>query len=202
MSLPDSPGLVPRKGPSPKANGEVPPGFAVRREIPLGRHPLLDAFPGLDRLVTATRHEPNATKRARLHQDTCVEIVPEDVWMYVAPHEVPAEARGEWKPVLANGDDCIVIGESHLRESPPLILFLDIFHELCHIRQRHDGLELWDQRYSYVTRPTEVEAYKFVVDEARRLGVKDAVLRDYLKVEWIDAKEFRQLLETMGVSSG
>ncbi len=198
----DSPTPMPRKGPSPKANGEVPPGFAVQREIALGRHPLLDAFPGLDRLDTATRHEPDAKKRAKLHRDTHVEIVPEDVWMYVAPHEVPAEARGQWKPVLAQGADCIVIGEGHLRQSPALILFLDIFHELCHIRQRHDGAELWDQRYTYVTRPTEVEAYKFVVDEARLLGVKDAILCDYLKVEWIDDKEFKQLLRTMGVSAG
>jgi hypothetical protein len=192
---------MPRKGPSPKANGEVPPGFAVQRKIAVGRHPLLDVFPGLDRLSTAERHEPNSAKREQLHHETFVEIVPEDVWMYVAPHELPRDARGRWKPVLSEGKDCIVVGEGHLRESPSLILFLDIFHELCHIRQRHAGLELWDRNYSYVTRPTEVEAYRFVVDEARRLGVKDAVLRDYLRVEWIDEKEFRQLLDTMGVSA-
>lgn len=190
---------MPRKGPSPSGNGTVPSGFTVRRDIPLGRHPLLDAFPGLDRLDTAKRHEPDTARRAALHSRTFVEIVPEDVWMYVAPHEPPPEAGRGWKPVLANGEDCIVVGESHLRESPPLILFLDIFHELCHIRQRQGGAELWDRRYSYVTRPTEVEAYKFVVDEARRLGVKDPVLRDYLKVEWISAAEFRQLLGAVGV---
>jgi hypothetical protein len=201
MSHPGSLDSMPRKGPSPKANGEVPPGFVVNRDIPLGRHPLLDAFPGLDRLSTAERHEPNASRRQKLHHGTHVEIVAEDVWIYVAPHEIPPEAGRFWKPVLAQGEDCIVVGESHLRESPLLILFLDIFHELCHIRQLHDGAELRDRRYSYVTRPTEVEAYKFVVDEGRRLGVKDAVLRDYLKVEWIDAKEFRQLLETMGVAA-
>ena len=194
--------MPPRKGPSPKANGAVPTGFSVRRDLPVGRHALLEAFPGLDRLKTAERHEPDAQQREHLHHETFVEIVSDDVWMYVAPHEIPADARAQWKPVLGRGQDCIVVGEGHLRESPDLILFLDIFHELCHIRQRHAGLELWDRRYSYVTRPTEVEAYKFVVDEARLLGVKDAVLRDYLKVEWIDEKEFRQLLDTMGVSAG
>jgi hypothetical protein len=191
---------MPRKGPPPKTHGEVPLGFKVDRKIPLGRHPLLAAFPGLDRLGTAERHEPNAKKRDQLHRKTFVEIVPEDVWMYVAPTERPPEAPRQWQPVLANGQDCIVIGEGHLRDSTDLILFLDIFHELCHIRQRHRGLELWDRRFSYVTRPTEVEAYKFVVDEARRFGVEDPVLRDYLKVEWISDKEFRQLLDAMGVS--
>ncbi|MCI4360294.1 MAG: hypothetical protein L3J91_01180 [Thermoplasmata archaeon] len=192
---------MPRKGPSPKANGGVPAGFSVRRDLTLGRHPILEAFPGLDRLPTAERHEPDGTKREQLHHHTFVELVADDVWMYVAPHEVPPGARAQWRPVLAQGADCIVIGESHLRESPELILFLDIFHELCHIRQRHAGLELWDRRFSYVTRPTEVEAYQFVVDEARRFGVKDAVLRDYLRVEWIDEKEFLQLLATMGISA-
>jgi hypothetical protein len=190
---------MPRKGAEPKVKNHVPPGFKVARKLPVGRHPLLDAFPGLNQLDTASRHEPNAKKRRGLHRDTCVEIVAEDVWMYVAPEEVPKEARGQWKPVLANGSDCIVIGESHLRESPDLILFLDIFHELCHIRQRHDGRELWDRRYSYVKRPTEVEAYRFVIDEARLLNVPDATLRDYLRVEWIDEKEFRQLLAAMDV---
>ena len=190
---------MPRKGRVPKTKDPVPPGFAVNRKLPLGRHPLLDAFPGLDQLPTAARHAPDRARREALHQKTCVEIVAEDMWMYVAPEEVPADAGGRWKPVLANGSDCIVIGESHLRESPELILFLDIFHELCHILQRHDGRELWDRRYSYVARPTEVEAYKFVIDEARLLKVRDEVLREYLRVEWITAKEFRQLLDAMGV---
>ena len=190
---------MPRSGPRPRSAPQVPNGFKVQRDLPLGRHPLLAAFPGLDQLETATRHEPDAKKRAALHRETLVEIVPEDMWMYVAPETVPSDARGRWKPVLADGHDCIVIGESHLRESPELILFLDIFHELCHIRQRHDGRELWDRRYNYAQRPTEVEAYKFVVDEARRFGVGDPVLREYLKVEWIDKTEFRQLLDAVGV---
>jgi hypothetical protein len=190
---------MPRTGASPKAAGNVPVDFRIQRDLPLGRHPLLDAFPGLDRLATAARHEPNAKKRVKLHAETFVEIVPEDVWMYVAPHEVPRGARGRWKPVLSDGCDCIVMGEEHFRKSPELIVFMDIFHELCHIRQRQSGLELWDARYGYAERPTEVEAYRFVIDEARRFGVKDDILRDYLKVEWIDRKEYRQLLKTMDV---
>jgi hypothetical protein len=123
------------------------------------------------------------------------------MWMYVSPHLVPKEALGRWKPVVSPATDCIVIGESHLRESPELIVFMDIFHELCHILQRQGGAELWDRKYSYTERPTEVAAYRFVVEEARLLGVGDEVLRDYLKVEWIDDAEFRQLLDKMGVAA-
>ena len=183
----------------PPATGEPPAAFVIARDLSLGRHRLLDAFPGLDKLPTAARLVPQAAARAKLFAETDVELIAEDAWMYVAPHEVPKGARGRWKPVVSPDRDCIVIGESHLRESPPLTLFMDIYHELCHLLQRARGLELWDRRYNYAQRPTEVEAYQFVVDEARRLKVGDAVLRDYLKVEWIDEAEFRQLLDAVGV---
>lgn len=180
--------------------GEPPAAFRITRDLPLGRHPLLAAFPGLDELPTAARLVKDPAARRTLFDETCVELIAEDAWMYVAPWEVPKGARGRWKPVVTPvGRDCIVIGESHLRESPPLTLFMDIYHELCHLLQRARGLELWDRRYNYAQRPTEVEAYKFVIDEARRLQVRDDVLRDYLKVEWIDDAEYRQLLDAMGV---
>ncbi|MGI0156806.1 MAG: hypothetical protein ACREDE_11835, partial [Thermoplasmata archaeon] len=97
------------------------------------------------------------------------------------------------------GSDCIVVGRSHLSESPALMLFMDIYHELCHIRQRHGGANLWEPGVSYVKRWTEVEAYRFVVDEARTLGVSNAFLREYLKVEWISAQEHRELLTELSV---
>ncbi|HLY76354.1 MAG TPA: hypothetical protein VKT21_00530 [Thermoplasmata archaeon] len=97
------------------------------------------------------------------------------------------------------GADCIVVGLGHLRESPALTLFMDIFHELRHLMQRHAGAQLFGGSQSYVRRPTEVEAYRFVVDEARALGVSDGFLRDYLRVEWIDDGEFQELLSAVGV---
>lgn len=186
--------------PSPK--GEEPPkGFRVSRDIPVGRHPLLAVFPGLNKLETAARHEPDAAKRAKLHDETCIEVVDEDVWMYVAPYDVPKSFRRRWRPVVSPDSDCIVVGVEHLRESPALTLFLDIFHELCHIRQRHDGRELWPEKLSYVRRPTEIEAYQFVVDEARRFGVGDATLREYLRVEWVEDEELLELFATLGVAA-
>ncbi len=171
------------------------------RRLPLGRHPLLRAFPGLDRLPTAKRHEPDPATRKRLYADTWIELVSEDLWMYVAPWKVPrlsGRAR-RFRPVVAPNLDCIVVGEAHLRTSSELVLFLDVFHELCHIRQRHNGLELFDRGTSYVERPTEVEAYRFVVEEGHRLHVPNEELREYLRVEWITEKEFGQLLDAVGV---
>ena len=181
-------------------DSHAPPGFRVARDLPVGRHPLLAAFPGLDGLPAARRLEPDGEKRARLFEDTCVQVVAEDMWMYVAPFDIPPASRGRWKPVVSPGSDCIVVGRSHLRESPALMLFMDIYHELCHVRQRHGGANLWEPGVSYVKRWTEVEAYRFVVDEARSIGVSDEFLRDYLRVEWITGKEHRELLAELNVT--
>jgi hypothetical protein len=177
-----------------------PAGFRIARELPVGRHPILKVFPGLDRLPPAERIERIAAKRARLFGGTFVELVDEDMWMYVAPWETPPFARRRgWSPVVAPGTDCIVVGRGHLRESPPMILYLDIYHELCHIVQRRDGANLWEPGVGYVERRTEIDAYRFVVEEAKGLGVPDDYLREYLKVEWISDKEHEQLLEAVGV---
>jgi len=178
-----------------------PKGFRVNRELPVGRHSILDAFPGLDRLPTAERLVPDTNSRRRLFDETALELVAQDLWMYVAPFEIPKGARREWRPIMSPGTDCIVVGESHLRSSPPLMLFMDIYHELCHVLQRKAGADLWPPGVSYVQRWTEVEAYRFVVNEARLVGVADAYLREYLRVEWITDDEHRRLLAELGISA-
>lgn len=190
--------MPPAKKSAP-VRGEPPREFEIARDLPLGRHPVLAAFPTLDRLPTATRLEPDATKRAELFQRTEVEIVAEDMWMYVAPQKrIPGAPRG-WKPVISAGAPCIVVGAGHLRESPAITLFMDIYHELCHVRQRREGADLYDRSVGYTQRWTEVEAYRFVVVEAREFGVTDEYLRDYLRVEWITDDEHASLLRELGV---
>jgi hypothetical protein len=178
---------------------DPPAGFAIERSLPSGRHEISKVFPGIDRLPTAKHLLPDDERRARLFAHTQVELVEDDIWMYVAPWEIPESRRGRWHPVLAPGADCIVIGMGHLKESPAYTLFLDIFHELRHVLQRQGGAQLFGWTESYVRRPTEVDAYQFVVNEARAMGVADEFLRDYLRVEWIDDAEFLELLSAVGV---
>jgi hypothetical protein len=178
----------------------VPPGFRVDRDLSVGRHPILTAFPGLDALPTAARLVPEEGARRRLFGETHVELVAQDLWMYVAPFERPKAARREWRPVISPGSDCIVVGESHLRTSPLLMLFMDIYHELCHVVQRRGGADLWPPGVSYVKRWTEIEAYRFVVKEAQSFGVPNEYFREYLRVEWISDEEHRELLAELGVA--
>ncbi len=185
--------------PSKTSPEPSPSGFEVTRDLPPGRHPLLAAFPGLGGLGAAKRLVPDSADRRKLFDETCVEIVTDDVWMYVAPHSIPKNVPRRWKPHVSPGSDCIVIGEGHLRESPAIILYLDIYHELCHVLQRKAGQELFNRSEDYVHRPTEVAAYRFAVEEARRLGASDAFLRDYLKVEWVSDDDLLELFKAVGV---
>jgi hypothetical protein len=185
----------------PEEEPSAPTAFRVERTLPPGRYPLTRVFPGLEKLPCFRRLCPEEPRRQMLATETCVEVVDQDLWMYVAPHEdaVQRRRRRGWKPVVSE-TDCVVVGRSHLAESPSIVLYLDILHELCHVCQRQEGRELWDETYAYVDRPTEVEAYRFAVEEARRLGVSDRFLAGYLEVEWVEPAEHQRLLRTLGVS--
>jgi hypothetical protein len=70
------------------------------------------------------------------------------------------------------------------------------------VKQFMEGKELFDHNFSYVERPTEVEAYRTAVEEARRLGLGDRRICSYLKTEWMTDEEFGRLAKAVGVSCG
>ena len=102
---------------------------------------------------------------------------------------------------VKNDDASIVIGLDHLQKSETQILYLDIVHELVHVKQQRQGLDLYDKSYSYVDRPTEIEAYEVAVKEARHLGMNDEKILDYLHVEWITPEEHKKLASRMGLKN-
>jgi hypothetical protein len=79
-------------------------------------------------------------------------------------------------------------------------IYLDVIHELVHVRQFMEGKDLFDAHHSYTERPTEIEAYRCAVEEARRLGLSDARICKYLKTEWMSDKELEKLASTVNVS--
>lgn len=93
----------------------------------------------------------------------------------------------------------LMVNPRYLQRGDRLDVYLDVVHELVHIRQLRQGRDLFDGRYAYVDRPTEIEAYRAAVDEARRLGVNDARICRYLKTEWMSEEDLRQLAATLQV---
>ena len=94
-------------------------------------------------------------------------------------------------------DGHLVINSRYLRNSDKVDIYLDLIHELVHIKQFMDGRELFDQRYEYVKRATEIEAYRYTVKEAKRIGLRDQEICEYLKTEWMTHKDLKRLAKTL-----
>lgn len=93
----------------------------------------------------------------------------------------------------------IMISAKYLREGDRTDIYLDLIHELVHVRQLMEGKELFDVHYSYTERPTEVEAYRVAVKEARRIGLTDERICRYLKTEWMSDADLKRLAKTLNV---
>jgi hypothetical protein len=99
-------------------------------------------------------------------------------------------------------DGHLIISSNYLRTGEFRTIYLDIVHELCHVRQFRRKQPLFYPKLSYVDAPSEIEAYAHTVKEGRRIGMTDAELVDYLTIEWIDAADLRRLARRMGVLPG
>ena len=96
-------------------------------------------------------------------------------------------------------DGHLLVSTHHLSDSDFRTVYLDVVHELCHVRQFQKGERLFYPRLSYVDAPSEIEAYAFTVKEGRRIGMTTRQLIDYLKVEWISKAEHQRLARHMGL---
>jgi hypothetical protein len=96
----------------------------------------------------------------------------------------------------------LMINSKYLSKGDRIDVYLDIVHELVHVKQLMEGKELFDGRYSYTERPTEVEAYRYAVQEAKRLGLKDERICQYLRTEWMSDAAFNRLAKTLSVECG
>ena len=165
-----------------ESNSEVDLGVSVARKTPVGLHHFANVFEGFE-LVPAVR-AIFGEKTDMVLDNLSVEITESGGYMRIN------DKKGS-----------IVVNAGYLREGSEVDIYLDVVHELVHIRQHAEGKELWDKKYEYVDRPTEIEAYKVAVREARRIGMTEAQVAQYLKVEWIPEKAFQRFLRNVGVKT-
>ncbi len=102
---------------------------------------------------------------------------------------------------VSDEDGHLRVSANYLNNGDPVDLYLDIIHELTHVRQFHEGKRLFDDHYRYVDRPTELEAFRNAVDEARRLGLTDREIAQYLRTERMTDEELNALTKALGVKT-
>jgi len=100
---------------------------------------------------------------------------------------------------VSDEDGHLIVSAYYLKNGEPVSKYLDVIHELVHVKQYREGKALFDEAFEYHDRPTELEAYKLAVSEARRLGLSDPEIFEYLRVDWMDENEVRKLARNIGV---
>ena len=98
-----------------------------------------------------------------------------------------------------SADGHLIVSSRYLKNGDRIDIYLDLIHELVHVKQFMEGKKLFDTNYNYTERPTEVEAYQHAVEEAKRLGLNDAQICQYLKTEWISYEDLKNLAKTLNV---
>ena len=156
--------------------------FKVNRDLPLGRYEFGEVFSGIEGSVPLIKCVGNSDLLGKILHETYVTLSPERGYMYVNDE-----------------DGSLVVGTDYLRTATTKYLYLDVIHELVHVKQYLQGKNLFDENFSYIDRPTEIEAYQCSVEEARRIGMDDDAIAEYVYVEWISRKEHASLLKTLGV---
>jgi len=156
--------------------------FRVNRDLPEGRYRFREVFSGLEDAEALSVYIGSRTQFRRILDQTDVTLTQDTGYMYVN-----------------DGDGSLAVSLTYLQTADAHYLYLDVIHELAHVKQYLDGRELFDENYSYVDRPTEIEAYQCTVAEARKIGMADDAIAEYLYVEWITRIEHARLLKTLGI---
>ncbi|WXG47357.1 MAG: hypothetical protein WED05_11970 [Candidatus Atabeyarchaeum deiterrae] len=160
----------------------VPPRFKVNRQVERGIHALTSVFVGLEQSSAFMKIFKTEQNVRKFLEGMNLRIEEGDGYMYVDP------SIGH-----------IIVSKKYLQEGEIEMLYLDIIHESVHVKQWSEGNNLYDTQYSYVERPTELEAYAVVVDEARQMGMTEEQIVDYLEVPWISKKDLRLLAKKLGI---
>ena len=103
---------------------------------------------------------------------------------------------------VSDKDGHLIVNANYLKKGKTRDIYLDLIHEFVHVKQFRDGRELsldFGKRFEYVDRSTELEAYRHTIKEARKLGMRDEEIVDYLRITWLDEDEVRRLARNLGV---
>jgi hypothetical protein len=152
----------------------------IRRKVPVSIYPFTDYFKGFEKVGAVRKIFGDKTE------------------------EVLSKVRVEFAGIrgymgVSDVDGHMLVSARYLKEGDIVDIYLDIVHELVHVRQFMEGKELFDHNFDYTERPTEIEAYRHTVEEARNIGLDDERICEYLKTEWMSDEDLKRLTKTLDV---
>lgn len=100
---------------------------------------------------------------------------------------------------VSDEDGHLRVSANYLNNGDLVDIYLDIIHELVHVKQFMEGKNLFDENFRYVDRPTEIEAYRHAVDEARNLGMSDEQILEYLQTGRRSEEDLNRLARALNV---
>ncbi len=166
---------------SPKKKSyKISAEIKILRNIASGSYKFRDVFQGFDELepVKKTFGKNTLAELDKLK----IEVFPKEGYMGVSDE-----------------DGHIFASQYYLNTGEEWSVYLDIIHELVHVKQFKQGMNLFDPKYAYVDRPTEIEAYKVAAEEARKIGMSEVEIFEYLEVPWISQEEHLRLAQACGI---
>ena len=156
--------------------------FRVRRSAVVGEYRLSEVFAGLESSTALRKVFGSKVQMTKVMKHLKLRV-----------------ERGDSGLWLDRDTGTVCIGSKHLTTAKNDFLYLDVIHVLVHVRQFLEGKELYDQAFEYVDRPTELEAYRTTVAEARKIGMEENEIQRYLRLDAVDDSELGKLMEKIGV---
>jgi hypothetical protein len=155
-------------------------GVTILRDVHVQLHLFIDYFKGFERVPCVQE----------IYGEKTDEVL----------HNLKVEFISRWGYMGVNDEDGhLIVSGRYLKQGDETGIYLDVVHELVHVRQFMEGKKLFDEGFEYVDRPTELEAYLHAVKEARRLGMSEEKIFEYLKTEWMSDEEHKRLADAVGI---
>ncbi len=109
---------------------------------------------------------------------------------------------------ISDEDGALNVGTHHLKNSDIRTLYLDVVHELFHIKQWQEDKEYFEREHRrfmgnwslYFSSPIEVPAYKHTVREAERIGMSRDEIVEHLKMGPTPPNVFAKFLKEMNIA--
>lgn len=161
----------------------IDPQIKINKKVSSGSHRFDEVFVGFGGL-TAVKGIFGKELEKELNQ-LMIEVFPKEGFMGVSDE-----------------DGHIFVSQQYVNNGELWSVYLDVIHELVHVRQFREGKNLFDPKFAYVDRPTEIEAYRVAVEEARRIGMSEEEIFGYLEVPWITNEEHKRLARSTGLDLG